>query len=244
MWAPESDSFAPVYAMAGPFVYGLGACNRDSGGQMSTPVHFLHIRKTGGMALKAALRPVAAERRLILHEHGTTLAKVPKGERAVFVVRDPARRFVSGFNSRLRMGRPLFDRPWNEAEAKAFAAFGTPDELARALAAGRPAALQAMAGIRHVNQPLSDWLISEDHLRERARDIVWVGRTETLAADLEEIKRRLDLPSSVRLPQDDVAAHRTPRGMDTALSPEGRAAIARWYDADTRLLAVLDDLRK
>ena len=65
---------------------------------MSAPVHFLHIRKTGGMALKAALSPVAAERGLLLREHGTALAKVPKGERAVFVVRDPVARFVSGFN--------------------------------------------------------------------------------------------------------------------------------------------------
>ncbi|HEX4861454.1 MAG TPA: sulfotransferase family 2 domain-containing protein [Rhizomicrobium sp.] len=211
---------------------------------MSAPVHFLHIRKTGGMALKAALSPVAAERGLLLREHGTTLAKVPKGERVVFVVRDPVSRFVSGFNSRLRMGRPLFDRPWNAAEAQAFAAFKTPDELALALDARAPAALAAMAGIRHVNQPLSDWLVSETYLRDRLGDIVWVGRTETLAADLEEIKRRLDLPQSVRLPEDEVSSHRTPHGMQTQLSSKGRAALERWYEADLRMLAFLERVRK
>jgi hypothetical protein len=211
---------------------------------MSAPVHFLHIRKTGGMALKAALSPVAAERGLLLREHGTALAKVPKGERAVFVVRDPVARFVSGFNSRLRMGRPLFDRPWNAAEAEAFAAFKTPDELAQALDARTSEALAAMSGIRHVNQPLSDWLVSESYLRERLGDIVWVGRTETLAADLEEIKRRLDLPPSVRLPEDEVSSHRTPHGMQTQLSSKGRAALERWYEADLRMLAFLDGVRE
>ena len=211
---------------------------------MSAPVHFLHIRKTGGMALKAALSPVAAERGLLLREHGTALAKVPRGERAVFVVRDPVARFVSGFNSRLRMGRPLFDRPWNAPEAEAFAAFKTPDELAQALDARTPAALAAMGGIRHVNQPLSDWLVSESYLRERLGDIVWVGRTETLAADLEEIKRRLDLPPSVRLPADEVSSHRTPHGMQTQLSAKGRAALERWYEADLRMLAFLESVRE
>ena len=37
---------------------------------MRAPVHFLHIRKTGGMALKAALAPLSAERGLRLAEHG------------------------------------------------------------------------------------------------------------------------------------------------------------------------------
>ena len=211
---------------------------------MSAPVHFLHIRKTGGMALKAALSPVAAERGLLLREHGATLAKVPTGERVVFVVRDPVARFASGFNSRLRMGRPLFDRPWNAAEAEAFAAFKTPDALAQALDARTPAALAAMSGIRHVNQPLSDWLVSESYLRERQGDIVWVGRTETLAADLEEIKRRLDLPPSIRLPDDEVSSHRTPHGMQTQLSSKGRAALERWYEADLRMLAFLEGLRE
>jgi hypothetical protein len=211
---------------------------------MRAPVHFLHIRKTGGMALKAALAPLAAGRELRLAEHGTTLPKIPEGERVVFVVRDPVARFVSGFNSRLRQGRPLFDRPWNEAEAQAFARFKTPDALARALHADSAEALSAMRAIRHVNQPLSDWLVSDAYLRERLDDIVWVGRTETLADDLEEIKRRLDLPQELRLPQDDVSAHRTPEGMDVALSDTGRAAIARWYEADVRLLEFLESVRE
>jgi hypothetical protein len=210
---------------------------------MRAPVHFLHIRKTGGMALKAALAPLAAGRGLRLAEHGTTLPKIPKGERVVFVVRDPVSRFVSGFNSRLRQGRPLFDRPWNEAEAQAFALFKTPDALAQALHADDPAAKTAMRGIRHVNQPLSDWLVSDAYLRERLADIVWVGRTETLGDDLEEIKGRLDLPQALRLPQDDVSAHRTPDGMDVALSDTGRAAIARWHEADVRLLEFLESVR-
>lgn len=211
---------------------------------MDEPVHFLHIRKTGGMAIRAALKPVAEAFGTRLAPHKTRLADVAAPERAFFFVRDPVVRFVSGFNSRLRMGRPLLDRPWNDGEARAFAAFQTANALAEALARDDPAALDAMGTIRHINQPLSYWIGSEELVRSCLDRIVWIGWTQTLAADFEEIKRRLGLPPAARLPDDDLTSHRTPEGMDVALSASGRGAVERWYAHDLRLLDVLKDLRE
>lgn len=210
----------------------------------SRPVHFLHIRKTGGTAVKVALNPVAAAFSIRLHPHKTRLADVPESEKTFFVVRDPVARFVSGFNSRLRMGRPLRDRPWNGGEAEAFAVFKTAKALAEALSSEDPAALAAMRAVRHINQHQSDWIGPEAAVRARLADIVWIGWTETLGSDFEEIKRRLGLPASLCLPQDEVTSHRTPGGMDTTLGAAGRRAIERWYAQDALLLEFLKKVRE
>lgn len=210
--------------------------------------HFLHIRKTGGSALTAALAPIAAARGIVLHArhpHRTTLADIPDGERVFFIIRHPVARFVSGFNSRLRMGRPLFNRPWTTTEAAAFARFTTPNALAEALssrdAAARNAACAAMEDIRHINAPLSQWLTSIDYVCERKAGIVWVGETETLGRDFARLKNTFGLPPALALPDDPVTSHRTPDNLSTALSEMGRANIEAHYAADIVLFKALRD---
>ena len=70
-------------------------------------VHILHIRKTGGSAVKESLGPytMTDKFRIKLHGHSFTLKDVPKGEKVVFFLRDPFTRFVSGFYSRKRKNR-------------------------------------------------------------------------------------------------------------------------------------------
>jgi len=211
--------------------------------RMASPIHFLHIRKTGGMAIRAALGPVAEAAGVRFHPHRIGLAQIPQAERVFFLVRDPVSRFVSGFNSRLRMGRPLFDNPWNESEARAFARFESAGALAEALAREEPDAAAAMHGIRHINQPLQSWLVSEERLRAQMPNIVWIGHTETLDADFPLLAQRLGVAGRVTLPDDAVLSHRTPGGMATALSAAGHDAVARWYGEDMRLLDVLGRMR-
>ena len=81
-------------------------------------VHLLHIGKTGGTALKTALAGAASPTHvLILEDHPTRLRSVPVGERVAFFVRDPLTRFVSGFLSRQRKGRPRYFHDWSAEEA-------------------------------------------------------------------------------------------------------------------------------
>jgi hypothetical protein len=210
-----------------------------------TAVHFLHIRKTGGNALKAALLPIAEEYGLVLHGHATTLSDIPVGEQVAFIVRDPVSRFVSGFNSRLRMGRPLLNSKWSSGETEAFARFGTPNDLAEALMDGefRETARKAMGDIAHVRTSYADVLGSRGTVLERLADIVWIGRSESLENDFETLKQRLGLPQATLLPSNPTTAHRTPEGFSTKLSEIGRKNLTEWYAADCDFVAWLERYR-
>jgi len=95
------------------------------------PLHFLHIGKTGGTAVKHALKPVAAPGYLMLHGHDVRLHDVAPDEQVFFFLRDPLSRFVSAFYSRQREGRPRYVVPWTPDEEAAFGRFRTANELAR-----------------------------------------------------------------------------------------------------------------
>jgi hypothetical protein len=201
-------------------------------------VHFLHVSKAGGSAVKDAIegRLRTPTSRIFLHPHRTTLMDVPRGEKVFFFLRDPVTRFVSGFHSRLRQGRPRYDTPWTPDEAAAFARFATPDALATALSAPDPEVRQAAEGamrvIGHVRSSYWQWLGDEATLTDRLDDILFVGRQESLARDFEALRGLLGLPAGVRLPE----AHRTPEGFDRGLSPEAVENLRAWYVADYRLL--------
>ena len=201
-------------------------------------LHFLHIGKTGGSAVKEA---IAGRPGIALHEHGARLCDIPPGEPVFFTVREPLARYVSAFNSRLRAGRPRYDVPWSPGEAKAFAAFATPDRLAVAVGRRDPAAVAAMAAITHINQPLTRWF-SAAELARRARDVVAILLQSELAADFDRLKRRLGLAGD--LPTDPVAAHVTPAGFDRTLSEEGSAAIRSWYKDDIVLFQACLEMRQ
>jgi hypothetical protein len=194
--------------------------------------HLLHIGKTGGNALKHALRPYKTSSSLdmVFHPHSVRLSDVPVGESVLFMLRDPVDRFISGFNSRRRRGRPLNNFEWTQDEAAAFTAFPTANDLAEALSVAedrrRAAAVAAMRGIYHVKSSSGS----------RRDDISWVGLTSRLADDFERLKQILGLPVECVLPADPVASHRRLDTDETCLSPVGIKNIEQWYAADYRFL--------
>jgi len=76
-------------------------------------IHFLHIGKTGGSAIKYALTQYSVSGRyaIYLHSHNFRLRDVPIGESVFFFLRDPISRFKSGFYSRQRQGQPRYFVP-------------------------------------------------------------------------------------------------------------------------------------
>jgi hypothetical protein len=208
-------------------------------------IHFLHIGKTGGNSIRYALTPYlhCAGRQIVLHPHETTLRDIPVGDRVIFCLRDPVERFVSGFNSRRRMGRPKNNVPWNEAETEAFSAFETPNELAVALSSleeyKRNQAIKSMNGIGHVKTHYHDWLGSQSYLDLRKNDILWIGWTDRLTTDFDGLKQRLGLPLECQLPTDSVQAHKRLETDTTTLDPVGEENIRQWYQADFALLDFL-----
>jgi hypothetical protein len=203
------------------------------------PVHFLHIRKTGGTAIAEALRPIAGSYGLVLHDHATKLSDIPRDHKVVFFVRHPIPRFVSGFLSRLRRGLPRHHYEWNAAEAEAFRHFRKANDLAEALSATdaetATRAREAMRGISHLKNTYKDWFFGEQEVDDRLDSIVLVGLQEKLSIDFEHLKRLLKLPERISLPADDTLAHRTPPEFDRRLSPLAEQNLSQWYADDIRI---------
>ena len=201
-------------------------------------VHFLHIGKTGGTAVKHALKAHLNTKKYIikLHPHAVKLRDVPKGEKVIFIVRDPISRFVSGFYSRKRQGRPRYYSPWSPDEETAFKQFSTPNALSKALASEnkemRNAAVKAMKNIKHVNASCWDWFESEAYFLSRISDVLFIGFQERLYDDFEILKEKLGLPETVKLPKGDDEAHRNPRDLDMNLVKETITNLKEWYARD------------
>jgi hypothetical protein len=212
-------------------------------------VHMLHIRKTGGTAVKAALARAAPVTglRVMTHPHRVSLRDIPASDEVFFFLRDPVARFLSGFESRRREGRPAHYHPWTPAERRAFERFPTAESLALALAsaddAERRPAEQAMQTMNHVKSHLRDWLNGEALLRSRRELIILVGWQETLDADFARLGDLLGLPSDSRLPTDEASSHRSaPSEPRPSFSAKAAAAISEWYRDDYRLIDELEQL--
>lgn len=229
-------------------------------------IHYVHIGKSGGTALKHAIREAGKAAiagtdatfnkevpwesplgPVHLHGHGFKLKHLPDEDVAFFSIRDPASRFVSSFYSRLRQGMPRYFRKWSDEEEQAFKWFKTPQDLALALGKRRgkkrAQAEFAMQAIRHIRRPLSLWLGDVDHLRKKLPQIAYIARQETLEEDWQRIRSMLELPADLTLPDDPVQAHRAPEELDRTLSPKMVDALMDWYADDYKLVALCDQVR-
>jgi hypothetical protein len=211
-------------------------------------LHFLHVSKTGGTAVKTALAPHLRDGRFIIrtHEHEKTFRDIPPGEGIFFVLRDPQTRFVSGFYSRLRQGMPRYSHPWSAAEKVTFEHFKTANQLALALGSQNPgeraAAEAAMQSIGHMRGFFTRWFESEDYFISRLSDVFFIGFQATLDADFEILKSMLGLPGNIRLPTG-VDAHRTPAHYDQSLEPAAVENLKQWYRDDIRFYELCKKLR-
>lgn len=219
-------------------------------------VHFIHVSKAGGTALRHAIRSarVNAGGQLLSpwgevwgHDHRFRLSDVGAEHKAVIPLRDPVSRFLSGFYSRLRKGAPRHLVEWTEEERTSFERFPTPQALADALAEPsgpqRDDAELAMRSIGHLKFSMTHWTGSPDFVRRHIGLVLYVARQETLDEDWERLKGLLELPRDQALPRDAVAAHRTDYAGSRDLSPEGIAALQAWYADDYELLRIGDDVR-
>ncbi|HEU4448621.1 MAG TPA: sulfotransferase family 2 domain-containing protein [Gaiellaceae bacterium] len=219
-------------------------------------VHFIHVSKTGGTALRYALRQARtnAEGKLSspygpvwAYRHKFRFCDVPKGDKAVFALRDPASRFVSGFYSRLRKGAPRHMREWSEEERRSFEWFRTPQALADALAEPpgetRERAEFALRSIGHLRRPMSFWTGTPSYLRRHLDRVLYVARQETLDDDWERLKELLGLPPEQMLPRDELTAHRTTYTDDRELSEAGKRALRAWYADDYEVLEIGEAVR-
>ena len=211
-------------------------------------VHFLHIGKTGGTAIKEAIAHAPSHKfNLIVHRHSFRLRDVPIGQKVFFFLRDPLRRFVSGFLSRQRRGQPRYDSHWTPSEAWAYERFSTADQLAAALSSDsiqqQQAAIKAMKGINHVNRPLWYWFHNRAYLMTRKEDVLFIGFQENLATDFRLVCQLLGLDQA-DLPRDSIRAHQNPTTTDRHLSSVAEENLRKWYAEDFRLIALARQWRQ
>lgn len=199
----------------------------------------LHIGKTGGSFLKSALHDKQKKDRAIeVCGHGDTLIstarKFGRDRKLAFVFREPAARFVSGFNSRMRQGRPTYNISWSNAEATAFSFFEHPNDLAEALDDAnermRSAAHFAFNNIFHLKHGYRHFLHSTEALKyeHKSQNIVVCCETHKIDKNLTKIIAALEvgqtLSRSVR--------HEKPMNQDASLSDRGLANIKQYLRRD------------
>ena len=209
--------------------------------------HLLHPGKTGGTALKAALAPVAADGRyeIHLHRHNVLLSDISAGDRVFFSVRAPLDRFVSGFNSRRRQGRPRYNIPWSAAEERAFTTFTSPDALGRALSSDDPrelhAAREAMTSIGQIRYSYWRWFLNADYFVGRSRDFLLILDFSEFESSFQRLCELLEVDAV--LPRDDLAAHRNPADLPRHLSGDAAANLTRWYARDLDIRGAMRETR-
>jgi hypothetical protein len=206
-------------------------------------VHFLHVGKTGGTTLKKMVRDqnlyrTPDGRRLIMHRHAITLPDVLSWDpdnTAAFFLRDPIKRYVSGFNSRFREGAPTKSIPWKPPERISFQHFTTPNQLAEALYSDEPLvqdrALAAMNAIVHTRMQYTYWFRDPDYLESRLDRIAFLGLQEHYAEDVARFFGALGVRDEVSV----LHRHEAPAESSTELSERARANLERWYAADTAI---------
>ena len=175
---------------------------------------FFHISKTGGTAIKSALvnkHPQKGKIRWM--RHATKLSDVERGEKKIiFFIRHPISRFISGYYSRKNCGRPAHYKQWTENERLFFEKFGTINKLCDSLSSfnilERRKARKLRGAVKHLTRRHSyeEIFTSIDYLKERGKEIYFVGFQEKLELDFNSLCRKLNIHAS--LPKDEYAAHK------------------------------------
>jgi hypothetical protein len=215
--------------------------------QKKKKAHFLHIGKTGGSAIKAALANHLETPKYILemHDHGTSLIDVPWGEYVFFFLRDPVSRFISGFYSRQRQGQPRYYSEWSPQEKEVFKTFKTPNQLANSLADKNSKqhllSIKAMKHVQHF-KPYKNWYANFEYFKSRVGDILYVGFQESLNADFVKLISILGFRESFYPPNDDIAAHRNPSDVDKSIDAGGVLALKEWFAEDFEFISICKEV--
>ena len=150
---------------------------------------YLHIPKTGGSGVDDLLSSLAQQGTAcpVKLGHGwkfnKAIRRFPKMS-VSFVLRDPVERMVSGFWSRMRMGRPRNNSMWSPAEAIAFTYFHHPRDLFLALIGederDKSAALFALDAIQHLRFNYRYYFKSVKMLEKKRDRIGIVGNIDRM----------------------------------------------------------------
>ncbi len=221
-------------------------------------INLLHIPKTGGSCRYNSMKWMNGDHNiactqtldgdlLVRSHHSRTLKIVDESDYFVLFVRSPLKKFVSGFISRLREGRPLFNTPHTDAEKITYGLYQDPESLAIDLYHKhdqiKEIARKCIQSVIHLRMSFKSYLGSVENLDQLRQRILFVGRTENMKEDFDQLQSVINLPV-VTLTTDPVLAHTTPPEYKNKekLSSQARHNILKYYAEDYILIAKLMQL--
>lgn len=164
--------------------------------KVDTRYGFLHIPKTGGTSFRDFLAKAddRISTRPILFFHSWSLPLIHSylpDVKVSFIIRDPLERLISGFQSRLRCGRPRYNQPWRTNEAVAFSIFPTVRDLLDRLLLKDDYSLSATSfAIKHILAiawNYESYFHSVEEIKRYRENIHVVGQIDSMDAFLEKI---------------------------------------------------------
>lgn len=206
-------------------------------------VHFLHVGKCAGTAIKdlaAQINALPTGPRIISHGHARKFTDLPADAEYFFSTRHPVSRFVSAFSMRKRKEQPRLYREWTPGEREAFLRFPEANDLAESLFAPGQRGREAFAAMQSIGH------MPFQHLRFKVRDIfggrppLCVLRQERLRHDVAYLLRMLGVDGDVSLPADSTRAHRSDAAQAPPLSEKAITNLTVWYAVDIEYYRLLD----
>lgn len=148
---------------------------------------FLHIPKTGGTSLVSYGKKMVGMGYSfpVAFGHSWTVAQIheyfPK-IKLTFILRDPLERMISGFNSRLRQGRPSHNSLWTPAEAAVMAMLPSARHLLDAMLANDQFSISAtsyaMRRVSHLRWNYRFYFEDPESVRKHTSTFRMIGRME------------------------------------------------------------------
>ena len=150
---------------------------------------FLHIPKTGGSGVNALGRTLhdRGYKSPCVFSHGWKVEEILNhfpDIKISFVLRDPLSRMISGFNSRVRQGRPTYNNIWTPAEATAFNLFPSIEKLLDAVLAedefSKSAVAYTMRNVTHLRWNYAFYFKNPDTVRSNRSSFELIGTMDNM----------------------------------------------------------------
>ncbi|WP_200181338.1 sulfotransferase family 2 domain-containing protein [Ectothiorhodospira mobilis] len=212
-------------------------------------IHYLHIGKCAGTQIGNIIRQInegCGRSVIVKNGHDVSLRDIPKGSDFFFSIRDPLSRFVSGFYSRKRKGRPRIYSGWSSYEEFSFGEFEEANDLAESLfecgLRGRQAAA-AIKSMRHTAQDQFDWFCCCGSFLF-VRPPVWIIRQEYFEGDLREFLYRAGFSGfsdALKIEKDSVGSHVNDYRGVPPLSKKAEQNLRYWYAQDIQFYQMCED---
>lgn len=199
-------------------------------------IAFIHIGKNAGSQVKQiAPKLIKQGFRIKAYKHNLKLHQLPKDSKYFFSIRNPSSRFVSGFYSRKRKGRPKFNIDWSPHEKIAFQDFEHANYLAENLFSNNELGISARLAIKSITHTGAHQF---DYFHKAAyfaiQPPITIVRQEYFERDMQRFLDILGINIKIEslLTFDKIKSHQNDYAEAPPLSELALHNLKKWYIQD------------